>query len=198
MIGSEDDLRNCDEVCIRIDCNTSVKDDISRLLVVGCKFILSDLNKLAYSFGLMWNFCTTRSGRAIKCNRATRYGSRVNQGLTNVTSITCGCDWDIRFRSICRNNNKISDPVVITGVSSVHSNTYNPSFVGRFVLSRTRSGDYNYCGNEVLREIMVNAIDSFVNIRAMTELLQKVLPGRKDIDMLMINNARMCARKKIL
>ena len=45
---------------------------------------------------------------------------------------------------------------------------------------------------------MVNAIDSFVNIRAMTELLQKVLPGRKDIDMLMINNARMCARKKIL
>ena len=86
----------------------------------------------------------------------------------------------------------------MTGVNSMHSNTWDSSYVGQFVLSRTRSGDYNYCGNEVLREIMVNAIDSFVNIRAMTELLQKVLPGRKDIDMLMINNARMCARKKIL
>ena len=199
MISSEDDLRNCDEVCLRIDCNTSVKDDISRLLVVGCKFILSDLNKLAYSFGLMWNFCTTRSGRAIKCNRATRYGSRVNQGLTNVTSITCGCDWDIRFRSICRNNNKISDPVVITGVSSVHSNTYNPSFVGRFVLSRTRSGDYKRCGDEVLREIMVQMdIDPFVNVRAMTELLQKTLPDKNDIDMYRINNVRIRARKKKL
>ena len=79
-----------------------------------------------------------------------------------------------------RNNNKISDPVVITGVSSVHSNTYNPSFVGRFVLSRTRSGDYKRCGDEVLRKNTVEmAIDPFINIRAIIDYYKRhCLTGR--------------------
>ena len=41
-------------------------------------------------------------------------------------------------------------------------------------------------------------IDPFVNVRVMTELLQKVLPNRKDVDRHMINNIRIRARKKKL
>ena len=132
-------------------------------------FLLSDVKKFDHSFSLRWNFYTSRSGRTIKCNRATHYESRVNQGVRS------GCDWNIRFRGICRYNNKISDPVVITGVNSVHYNMCDPSYVGQFVLSRTRSGDYKRRGSEFLRKIMVQiAIDPFVDVRAMTELLQKV------------------------
>ena len=81
----------------------------------------------------------------------------------------------------------------------MHYNTCDPSYVGPFVLSRTRSGDYTRCGDEDLRQIMVQmAIDPFVNIRVMTELLQKVLPNRKDVDRHMINNIRIRARKKKL
>jgi len=93
---------------------------------------LSDLTKLAHYFGLRWNFCTARSSRGIKYNSATRYRSRQKQGLRNGLSITCGCDWSIRFRGICRNNNKISNPVVITIVNTVHYNTCDPSYVGHF------------------------------------------------------------------
>ena len=42
---------------------------------------------------------------------------------------------------ICRNNNKISDHVVIIGVNSVHSNTCDPSYIGQFVFLRTRYVD---------------------------------------------------------
>ena len=69
----------------------------------------------------------------------------------NITSITCGCDWIIRFRDICRSNDKITDPVVITIVSSVYSNTCDSSYVGQFFLSRTRSRNYKRCDDEVLR-----------------------------------------------
>ena len=39
-------------------------------------------------------------------------------------------------------------------------------------------------------------IDSFINVRAMIELLQTALPGRKDVDRHMINNIRLRARRK--
>ena len=78
LITSEDNLRNCDEVCLRVDSGTSVEDATNRIFVAGHKFIFSDLKKLAHSFGLRWNFCTTRSGRAITYNCAARHGSRVN------------------------------------------------------------------------------------------------------------------------
>ena len=81
----------------------------------------------------------------------------------------------------------------------MYSNTCDPSFVGQFILSRTRSGDYKRCGDEVLREIVVQMdIDPFVNIRAMTELLQKTLPDKKDVDRYRINNVRIRVRKKRL
>ena len=55
-------------------------------------------------------------------------------------------------------NNKILDHVVITDVNSIYSNTCDPSYVGRFDLSRTRSGDYKRCGDEVIRKIMIQMV----------------------------------------
>ena len=42
------------------------------------------------------------------------------------------------------------------------------------------------------------AIDPFINVRAMIELLHNVLPDRKDVDMHMINNVRIRTSKKKL
>ena len=42
------------------------------------------------------------------------------------------------------------------------------------------------------------AIEPLVNVRAMADLLQKALPGRKDMDRHMINNVRLRAHRKKL
>ena len=76
MRNSDDNLRNRDGVCLRIDYDTSIEEDTNRVFVVGHKFILSDLKKLVHYFDLRWNFCTTRSDRVIKCNRARCHGSK--------------------------------------------------------------------------------------------------------------------------
>ena len=87
------------------------------------------------------------------------------------------------FYVLLEKKTKISDHVVITTVNPVHSNLCDPSYVGQFLLSRIRSGDYKRCDDEVLREIMVQmTIDPFVNDRVMIDLLQKILFGRKDVD----------------
>ena len=103
----------------------------------------------------------------------------------------------IYFLGVIRNKTKISDHVVTTTVNLVHANSCDPSHVGPFVLSRTQSSDYNRYGDEVLREIMVQmTIDPFVNVRAMTELLQKTLPGKNDVNRHVINNVRLRTRRK--
>ena len=90
-----------------------------------------------------------------------------------------------------------SDPVIITGVYGVHSNTCNPAFVGQFVLSRTHAGIYKKCGDHSLQEIMVQmSIESSVSVRAIRELLFKVMPDRKFIDRHIINNVRIRDRQK--
>ena len=55
LVRDEDGLRNCGEVCLRIDSNTSVEVATNREFVADHKFILSYLKKLAHSFGLKWN-----------------------------------------------------------------------------------------------------------------------------------------------
>ena len=55
MCNSDDKLRNCDEVCLRIDSDTTIEEATNRVFVIDHKFILSDLKKLAHSFGLRWN-----------------------------------------------------------------------------------------------------------------------------------------------
>ena len=70
-----------------------------------------------------------------------------------------------------------SDPVIITGVCGVNSNTCNPAVLDQFVLSRTRAGIYKKCANHSLQEVMVQmSIEPFVPVRAIRELLSKVLP----------------------
>ena len=66
----DDKLRSCDEVCLRIDSSTNIEEATNRVFVVSHKFILSDLKKLAHSFG----FSTIRYDRVIKCNRDIRHG----------------------------------------------------------------------------------------------------------------------------
>ena len=162
----------CDEACLRLDSDISIEEATNMVSVISRKFILPDPRKLAFSFGLRWNFCTARSSMGIKCNRATRHGSRQTQSLRSGRSITCSCDWSIRFRGTCRNTNKISDPVVITTVNEVYFNTRIPYYIDQFMLSRTWASDYKYCSDQTLREIMIQiAIDPFENIRVMIELL---------------------------
>ena len=94
-------------------------------------------------------------------------------------------------------HHKITDPVVITSVIPVHHNTCDPTYVGQLVLCRTRYGDYKRCGDEDIREIMVQmAINPFVNVRAITNLLQKALSERKNVLRHMISNDRNRARWK--
>ena len=81
----------------------------------------------------------------------------------------------------------------------MHNNSCDPTYVGQFVICRTRSGDYARCGDEVIREVMVQmVIDPFVSVRAMISLLRKALPDRKNVDRHMINIVRIRARKKKL
>ena len=106
----------------------------------------------------------------------------------------CGCGWLVRFRGVEWQKCTNSDPVIITGVCGVHSNTYNPTFVDQFVLSRTRTGIYRKCADHSLQEVMVQiSVEPFVSVRAIRELLSKVLPERKFIDRHMINNVRIRA-----
>ena len=94
--------------------------------------------------------------------------------MRNYKNITCGCYCSIRCRGITRSHNDFFDPVIITNVFRIHSNTYGPSYIDPFVLTRTRFDDYNACADWCLREIMGPIdIDPFVNVRVMTELLKR-------------------------
>ena len=94
---------------------------------------------------------------------------------------------------------KITDSVVITSVSAMYSNTCDLTYRGPLVLCRTRSGDYKRCGDKFIREVMVQmAINPFVNVRVMINLLQKALPERKSVDRHIMNNIRIRAGRKKL
>ena len=96
-------------------------------------------------------------------------------------------------------NNKSSDPVEISRVTRSHSDTCDPLNVDQLVLCRSHSGAYARCGDEGLKETMVQmVINPYVSVRSMTTLLQKALPERKDVDRLMINNVRIRARRRKL
>ena len=89
--------------------------------------------------------------------------------------------------------------MVITNVIPSHSDTCDPTDVDQLVLCRSHSGAYARCGDEVLKEIIVQmTINPYGSIRSMTTLLQKALPERKDVDRHMINNVRIRARRRKL
>ena len=73
---------------------------------------------------------------------------------------------------VIKSHYNITDSIVITSVSIMYYNTCDLVYSGQLVLCRTRSGDYKRCGDEVIRESMVQmAINPFVNARTMTNLL---------------------------
>ena len=74
----------------------------------------------------------------------------------------------------------------------MHYITCYPTYSGQLVLCRTRYGDYKRCVDEVIREVMAQmAINPFVNVMTMTNLLQQSLPERKYVDRHIINNYRI-------
>ena len=90
-----------------------------------------------------------------------------------------------------------SDPVIITGVCGVHSNTFNPAILDQFLLLRTRAGIYKECADHSLQEVMVQmSLEPFVSVRAIRELLSKVMSDKKFIDRHMINNVGIRARQR--
>lgn len=92
---------------------------------------------------------------------------------------------------------KVSDQVFISEVSGDHTNTCNPDSVDQFVLSRVRSGIYKKCADYTLKEVMVQmSIEPFVSVRAIMELLFKVILDRMHINRYMINTVRIRARQK--
>jgi len=71
LINSDGIMNNCNEACIRLDSDTSVEAATNRVFVVGHKFVFFLFKEIS-SFGLKWNFSTSRAGRRIACNRAHR------------------------------------------------------------------------------------------------------------------------------
>ena len=150
-------------------------------------------------FSLEWSFVSSRNSLKISCNRVSRKLSFVGASIGKTSYITCGCSWCVRFNDIEHNKCSNTDSVVITAVCGFHSNTCDPSYVDQFVLVRTGSGNYKKCADQCLNEVMVQiAIESFVSIRVIKELLSKVMPERKHIDKNIINNVRIRARNKRL
>ena len=52
LINSDCIMNNYNEPCLRLDSDISIEEVTSRVVVVGYKFILSYLKKLAHSFDL--------------------------------------------------------------------------------------------------------------------------------------------------
>ena len=129
------------------------------------------LNEILYILKIVKN---------ISWNRASRKISFVGASFRKTSSITCECSWCVRFRGMERDSCYNTDSVVITAVCGVYFNTYDPSYVDQFILARTRSGNYKKCDNQCIKEVTVQMdIKLFMSIRAIRELLSKVVPENK-------------------
>ena len=108
--------------CFRI-ADESVEKATNRIFKLGDISLLLDLKELVRRFGLEWDFVSTRSGQTMTFNRASRVSSFVVTGLRKSSFIVCGCDWLVRFRGVAWQKCTNSDPIIITWVYGVHSNT---------------------------------------------------------------------------
>ena len=126
-IDSQKDLFDQVNVsCFRIE-GDSVENDTDRFFKVGDISVLSDLKELCRRFGLEWNFVSTRSGKTIACNRANRRTSSVllSENRHILYAVVVGLFVRCEEWKKCTN----SDPVDITAICGVHSNTCDPSYV---------------------------------------------------------------------
>ena len=101
-------------------------------------------------------FCSYKVWFKKNCNCSYRKSYYIIKiSFRNSSTITCGCGWAVRFKSVHRGKYEVSDPVVITSVCGTHYNTCDPSYAKQFVFGWTRSSDYKKCTNVVLKEIMI-------------------------------------------
>ena len=99
-IDSQNDLFcRINDSCFRVE-GDSVEEATNRIFKVGERFILSDLKELCHGFGLKWNFASSRNGKKICFNRASRGIYYVSCGIRKSSSITCGCSLLVRFRAV--------------------------------------------------------------------------------------------------
>ena len=85
--------------CFQI-ADESVEKATNRIFKVGDISVISDSKELVRRFGLEWNFVSTRSGKTITCNCASRTSSFVASGIRKTSSIVCGCGLLVRFRGV--------------------------------------------------------------------------------------------------
>ena len=90
-------------------------------------------------FGLRWNFVASRSGRRITSTRAYRPGNVKKSLVMTSSSITCGCIYVIRFRSVDPDKTTISDLVVVTSVTPISLFWYGHHLV------ITKNVQINFC-----------------------------------------------------
>ena len=126
----------------KLEYDPSVEEDTKRIFRLGDIHVLSDLKTMGHQFGMKLYFVTVRSGRWISCNRKTRYGNRKPYGIRNVASISCECDWDIRFKFLDSTKYTLSDIVKILHVCGLHTNTCDTAFSDQYVVARINSGEY--------------------------------------------------------
>ena len=146
-IDSQNDLIcRIDDSCFRVK-GELIGEATNRILKVGDKFIPSDLKEMCPRFGIEWNFVSSRNGKKISCNHASRKISFVGASIRNTSSIACGRSWRVCFKDVERNKYSNIDSVVITTAYGEHSNNCDPSYVDQFVLARTRSRNYKKCAD---------------------------------------------------
>ena len=58
-----------------------VEETTCRVFKIGDISVLDDLKELVRRFGVEWDFVSTRSGKTITCNRASRTSSFANSGI---------------------------------------------------------------------------------------------------------------------
>ena len=126
----------------KLEYDPSVEEDTERIFRLGDIHVLSDLKTMGHQFGMKLYFVTVRSGRWISCNHKTRYGNRKPYGIRNVASISCECDWDVRFKFLDSTKYTLSDIVKILHVCGLHTNTCDTAFSDQYVVARINSGEY--------------------------------------------------------
>ena len=70
-----------------------------------------------------------------------------NHHLLHVVGI-----WLIRFKTEEYDECSNTDPVVITAICGIRSDTGDPSYANKFVLARTHSGNYKKCADQCLKK----------------------------------------------
>ena len=116
----------------------------------------------------------------ISCNRETRYGNRKPLSIRKVSSVSCGCNWVIRFKFLNSKKCNLSDSVKIIQICGFHTTTYYSSFVDQYIVHRTKVGEYTKCTDSILQKIMHEMfIYQELSVRTIISLLKKNVPSRR-------------------